>query len=104
MGVFPRMLKSYALCVYFQRYSPSITRCFPNACCSPAWNSFLNPAGEFAGTHGIKAAITSTLQPVVATTRFSLNGVSNVRLRDPQHGIGRLDVVRDSEPWLDFAH
>ena len=26
------------------------------------------------------------------------------RVRDPQHGIGRLDVVRDSEPWLDFAH
>src|ERR1700719_361691 len=63
-------------------YSPSITRYFPNACCNPAWNSFRNPGGEFAGTHGIKAAITPTLHPVVEITRFSLNGVSRVRAYD----------------------
>src|SRR6266852_5334252 len=79
MGVLPKMLKSYALWVYFHKYSPSTTRYFPKACCNPAWNSFLNPAGELAGTQGMSAAITSTLQPVVATTRFSLKGVSKVR-------------------------
>ena len=39
IGVLPRTLKSYALCVYFQMYSPSTTKYFPNACCRPAWNS-----------------------------------------------------------------
>src|SRR5881227_72522 len=43
MGVFPRMLKSYALWVYFQMYSPEKTRYLPNACCIPTWNSFRQP-------------------------------------------------------------
>ena len=65
--------------MYFQMYSPSTTRYFPKACSKPAWNSFLYPAGEFAGTHGINAAITLTSQPLVAMMRFSLKGVSSVR-------------------------
>src|SRR5580704_14010236 len=43
IGVSPSTLKSYPLCVYFQMYSPENTRYLPNACSSPAWNSFLNP-------------------------------------------------------------
>src|SRR5579863_7077340 len=43
MGVLPRTLKSNALCVYFQIYSPLNTRFFPKACCRPAWNSLRNP-------------------------------------------------------------
>src|SRR5437667_2088333 len=49
MGVFPRMLKSYPLCVYFQMYSPEKTTYFPNACCNPAWNSLRQP-----GLTGVK--------------------------------------------------
>src|ERR1041385_6638394 len=43
IGVFPRMLKSYALCVYFQMYSPEKTKYLPTACCNPAWNSLRQP-------------------------------------------------------------
>src|SRR5579884_2710520 len=35
-GVLPKTPKSYALCVYFQTYSPEKTRYFPNACSRPA--------------------------------------------------------------------
>src|ERR1700745_991727 len=43
IGVLPRMLKSYALWVYFQTYSPENTRYRPKACSSPAWNSLRQP-------------------------------------------------------------
>src|SRR6185437_2081608 len=43
IGVLPRTLKSYALCVYFQMYSPENTRYLPTACCNPAWNSLRQP-------------------------------------------------------------
>src|SRR6185312_10791028 len=36
IGVLPSTLKSYALWVYFQIYSPENTTYFPNACCRPA--------------------------------------------------------------------
>src|SRR5271155_1459637 len=85
MGVSPSTLKSYALCVYFQMYSPSITRNRPNACWRPAWNSLRNP--ELNGvelTQGLTvediiAFTTGSLHPTLARTRFSLKGVSSVR-------------------------
>src|SRR4051812_47108667 len=43
IGVFPRTLKSYALWVYFQMYSPENKTYFPKPCCNPAWNSFRHP-------------------------------------------------------------
>src|SRR6266851_1376207 len=79
MGVFPSMLKSYPLCVYFHMYSPEKTRYFPNACCSPAWNSLRQPGLNAAGTHGTRPAITGELHPVAERTRFSLKGVSSTR-------------------------
>ena len=36
MGVLPSTLKSKALWVYFQMYSPLTTTCLPKACCKPA--------------------------------------------------------------------
>src|ERR1700759_4156903 len=56
MGVLPRTLKSKALCVYFQMYSPLMTAFLPKACWKPAWNSLRKPG----------------------STRYSLKGVSNV--------------------------
>src|SRR5271168_833192 len=88
MGVFPSTLKSNALCVYFQMYSPSTTRYFPKACSRPAWNSLRWPGlsgGTDDETHWPPATddwrskITGLLQPVLARIRFSLNGVSIVR-------------------------
>src|SRR5215469_10232370 len=84
-GVLPNTLKSYARCVYFQMYSASTTKYFPNACCSPAWNSFLQPGLSGVVMHGYpwiaacSAFTTTSLQPVLDSTRFSLNGVSSVR-------------------------
>src|ERR1700739_1831152 len=49
IGVFPRMLKSYPLCVYFQMYSPEKTRYRPNACWMPAWNSLRQPGARGVG-------------------------------------------------------
>src|ERR1700676_301312 len=76
--------KSKALCVYFQRYSASITRYLPKACSTPAWNSLRQPGrinpetqGVFGG--GTRTAITGILHPVLAIAMFSLNGVSMVR-------------------------
>src|SRR5215472_7164281 len=43
IGVFPRILKSYALCVYFQTYSPEKTTYRPKDCSSPARNSLRHP-------------------------------------------------------------
>src|SRR5580698_8095040 len=43
IGVLPSTLKSKALWVYFQMYSPSTTRYFPNAWERPAWNSLRWP-------------------------------------------------------------
>ena len=48
IGVLPSTLKSYALCVYFQMYSPSKTTCFPNACCKPGMK-FIAKAGTQIG-------------------------------------------------------
>src|SRR5438046_7729352 len=56
IGVFPKMLKSYPLCVYFQMYSPENTRYRPNACWIPAWNSLRQPGVNAAGTHGTRSA------------------------------------------------
>src|SRR5258708_3899910 len=79
IGVFPRMLKSYPSCVYFQMYSPEKTRYRPNACWIPAWNSLRQPGVNAAGTHGTRSAITAELHPVLERTKFSLKGVSNSR-------------------------
>ena len=46
MGLVPRMLKSYPLCVYFQMYSPLKTKYFPKACSRPAWNSLRKPGAQ----------------------------------------------------------
>src|SRR5580698_4023012 len=85
IGESPSTLKSYALCVYFQMYSPSSTKYFPKACESPAWNSLRQPGlSGVVLTHGVivdamMAAITWSLHPRLERTRFSLNGVSSVR-------------------------
>src|SRR5580704_10245468 len=86
IGVLPRTLKSKALCVYFQMYSPSRTKYRPNACERPAWNSLRWPGlSGVVDTHappgtGVwSALITGSLHPRLARTRFSLNGVSMVR-------------------------
>src|ERR1700724_1776409 len=79
IGVLPRMLKSYALWVYFQMYSPEKTRYFPKACCNPAWNSLRQPGlngvapGDEQASSGFR---TGSAQPMLESTRFSLNGVS----------------------------
>src|SRR5216684_3418340 len=75
IGVLPRMLKSYPLCVYFQMYSPEKTKYFPKACWSPAWNSLRHP-----GLNGVTPDAaqprsgfkTGSLHPVLETIRFSL--------------------------------
>jgi len=86
MGVFPSTLKSKALWVYFQMYSPLTTRCFPKACSTLAWNSLRNPGSRFFETVPVtpdwqpsSGASTSFAQPWLDSTRFSLNGVSSVR-------------------------
>ena len=82
IGVFPSTLKSYALCVYFQMYSPETTRYFPNACCKPAWNSFRQPGLSAVGLVAKQPRSgfsTGLAQPMLERTRFSLNGVSSVR-------------------------
>src|SRR6202012_4947986 len=50
IGVLPSTLKSKALCVYFQMYSPLTTACLPNACCTFAWNSLRKPGSRFLDT------------------------------------------------------
>src|SRR5580704_11207170 len=84
MGVAPTTPKSYPLCVYFQMYSASITRYFPMACCRPAWNSLRWPATiaprlQVTPGGGTSVARNGLLHPVLAITKFSLNGVSIVR-------------------------
>src|SRR5579875_414642 len=83
IGVAPSTLKSYALCVYFQMYSPDSTNRFPMPCCKPACASFRKPGLNGAGKHGPTvekiAFSTASLHPVAESTRFSLNGVSCVR-------------------------
>src|SRR5437868_2777904 len=80
IGVFPRMLKSYALWVYFPMYSPENTRYFPTACCNPAWNSLRQPGlkgvelDEVQLSSGFKTGLS---HPTLATIKFSLNGVSS---------------------------
>src|SRR5579875_2383062 len=49
IGVAPSTLKSYALCVYFQMYSPLSTKCLPSACCRPACASLRKPGLNGAG-------------------------------------------------------
>src|ERR1043166_1424936 len=79
-GVLPKTPKSYALCVYFQMYSPEKTRYFPKACCRPAWNSLRQP-----GLNGVAELETQTrsglrtgsAQPTLERMRFSLKGVSS---------------------------
>src|SRR5271156_3775005 len=82
MGVLPRTLKSNALCVYFQMYSPLNTTFFPKACCRPAWNSLRNPGCSVPCTPAEQESRgdnTALAQPWLESTRFSLNGVSSVR-------------------------
>src|SRR4051794_5374174 len=82
IGVFPRMLKSYALCVYFQMYSPENTKYLPTACCKPAWNSLRQPGLRGVDSdeaHPSNEFNTGLSHPTVATIKFSLNGVSKTR-------------------------
>ena len=82
IGVLPSTLKSNALCVYFQIYSPLTTTLLPKACCKPAWNSLRKPGSSVPDTPGEQAssgASTAFEHPVLDSTRFSLNGVSSVR-------------------------
>src|ERR1700756_5741064 len=89
-GVAPNTPKSYALCVYFQMYSPEKTRYLPNACCSPAWNSLRQP-----GLKGVTAFVkqtrrgfsTGSAHPVLESTRFSLKGVSSIRAYDTRRTV-----------------
>src|ERR1700733_5142621 len=82
IGVLPRTLKSYPLCVYFVIHSPEKTRYFPKACSRPAWNSLRK-----AGLNGVSAEEvhkrsgfrTGLLQPILESIRFSLKGDSSVR-------------------------
>src|SRR5580658_3693766 len=81
MGVLPRTLKSKALWVYFQMYSPLTTACFPKACCKPAWNSLRKPGSSVPETpaeHKSNGASTAFEHPLFDSTRFSLKGVSSV--------------------------
>src|ERR1700722_16965469 len=50
MGVLPSTLKSKALWVYFQMYSPLTTACLPKACCTLAWNSLRKPGSRVFDT------------------------------------------------------
>src|SRR5437660_2801493 len=80
IGVLPRMLKSYALWVYFQMYSPENTRYLPTACCNPAWNSLRQPGLKGVvpeEAHPSSGFNTGLSQPTLATIRFSLKGVSS---------------------------
>ena len=85
MGVLPSTLKSKALCVYFQMYSPLTT----DACRMPAarWRETRSgsPAEDSqrhagdAAEHTSSGASTALAHPLLESTRFSLNGVSSVR-------------------------
>src|SRR5579863_75558 len=84
MGVLPTTPKSKALWVYFQMYSPSKTKYLPKACCRPTWNSFrwpgsIAPRLQATPGGGVRVARNGMLHPMLAITRFSLNGVSMVR-------------------------
>src|SRR5207248_4806488 len=83
MGVEPKMLKSYELWVYFQMYSPENTRYLPKACSNPAWNSLRQPGLRGVTCpcveHPSRGFKTASAQPMLASTRFSLKGVSNSR-------------------------
>ena len=85
IGELPSTLKSKALCVYFQMYSPSTTRYLLKACSRPAWNSLRVPGlSGVVLTQGVmvetmSALITGSVHPLLARIRFSLKGVSMVR-------------------------
>src|ERR1700677_3035587 len=82
MGVLPRTLKSKALWVYFQMYSPLKTTFLPRACCKLVWNSLRKPGlmvGETPEEQLSSGERTAFAQPSLDRTRFSLNGVSRVR-------------------------
>ena len=82
MGVFPRMLKSNPLWVYFQMYSPENTRYLPKACWIPAWNSLRQPGASgvaFGAEQARSGFNTALLHPMLDTIRFSLKGVSSTR-------------------------
>src|SRR5215471_16568868 len=85
MGVLPRTLKSNALRVYFQMYSPLATKCLPTACCTLTWYSLRNPGCSVVATPGVQLSSgdsTASAHPLLASTKFSLNGVSSVRAYD----------------------
>src|SRR3984957_3198298 len=90
IGVLPSTLKSKALWVYFQMYSPLKTKCLPKPCCSPAWNSLRKPGCrivETPGEHASSGLRTALPQPTLESTRFSLNGVSSVRAYDVRNTV-----------------
>ena len=50
------------------------------------------------------ATITGSLHPVLAITKFSLNGVSMMRAYETRkHRVARLDVVCNSDSWFDLT-
>ncbi len=55
MGVLPSTLKSKALWVYFQMYSPLTTTFLPKACCRLAWNSLRKPGSSVPETPGVQS-------------------------------------------------
>jgi hypothetical protein len=82
IGVLPSTLKSKALWVYFQMYSPLTTAYLPKACWKPAWNSLRNPGArvfEKFDEQSSSGLSTGFEQPWLDSTRFSLKGVSSVR-------------------------
>ena len=108
IGVLPSTLKSKALCVYFQMYSPSITKYFPNACCE-AGVEFIAVAGaQRRGGHA-GAARYERLERVDHRVVASLARQHQVLVERSLHGagignaqdrVGRLDIVGDAQARL----
>jgi hypothetical protein len=63
MGVLPSMLKSYALWVYFQMYSPENTTYLPKACCNPALEEAVAAVNRYADLGYVQIKLYSSLKP-----------------------------------------
>ena len=82
MGVLPRTLKSKALWVYFQMYSPLTTASFAEGLLQAGVELVAEAGLERSRRRRVQAsrgASTAFEQPWLERTRFSLKGVSRVR-------------------------